>query len=115
MKYMSTSACRVTLRFVISTGLLLTISWGGGVAASAASPSENATPAPASSPHPFAGETAWIAYQTNRNGSEGIWLIHPDGTDDHQVATDAPGEQVLPDWSPDGTRLVFATRGGETE
>ena len=76
---------------------------------------QDATPAPAASPHPFAGETAWIAYNSERSGSPGIWLIHPDGTDDHQVATDVPGGHLLPDWSPDGTRLAFTTRGGETE
>jgi len=26
-----------------------------------------------------------------------------------------PGEQLLPNWSPDGTHLVFTTRGGTTE
>lgn len=59
----------------------------------------------------FAGDEHWIAYQTDRGGSEGIWLIHPDGTEDHQVATDLSGGQLLPDWSPDGTRVAFATRG----
>jgi hypothetical protein len=44
-----------------------------------------------------------------------VWLIHPDGTEDHQIATDVPGEQLLPNWSPDGTHLVFTTRGGTTE
>jgi Tol biopolymer transport system component len=71
---------------------------------------------------PFAGETAWIAYQTDRTGHGGVWLIHPDGTGDHQVAADVLEEQHLPDWSPDGKRIVFATRvslaalmDGETE
>jgi Tol biopolymer transport system component len=64
---------------------------------------------------PFAGETAWIAYQTFRGGHEGVWLIHPDGTGDHQIATDVFGWQLLPDWSPDGTRIAFTTRGGATE
>ena len=65
-------------------------------------------------PHPFAGNTTWIAYQTNRSGSEGVWLIHPDGTDDHQI--NANGMTVLlPDWSPDGKRLAVASRGGDTE
>ena len=66
-------------------------------------------------PHAFAGEKAWIAYQTDRSGSEGVWLVHPDGTEDHQIAQDAGGAQLLPDWSPDGSRLVFKTRGGSTE
>jgi WD40 repeat protein len=64
---------------------------------------------------PFAGETAWIAYQTFRGGHEGVWLIHPDGTGDHRIATDVDGWQMLPDWSPGGTRLVFTIRGGDTE
>jgi Tol biopolymer transport system component len=64
---------------------------------------------------PFAGETAWIAYQTFRGVHEGVWLIHPDGTGDHRIATDVDGWQMLPDWSPDGTRIAFATRGGATE
>lgn len=66
--------------------------------------------------HPFAGETAWIAYQTNRGGSEGVWLIHPDGTDDHQIAEDFAGDLKYANWSPDGTRLVMTSRNtGGTE
>jgi Tol biopolymer transport system component/TRAP-type C4-dicarboxylate transport system substrate-binding protein len=66
------------------------------------------------SPESFAGETVWIVYQSDRSGSEGVWLIHPDGTEDHQM--NANGMTVLlPDWSPDGKRLVVASRGGETE
>jgi len=64
--------------------------------------------------HPFAGDMFWIAYQTNRSGSEGVWLIHPDGTEDHQIAAGGP-TMLLPDWSPDGKHLVVASRGGETE
>jgi len=63
----------------------------------------------------FAGDERWIAYQTDRGGSEGIWLVHPDGSDDHRIATDLSGEQLLPDWSPDGTHLAFTTRGGPSE
>ena len=37
---------------------------------------QEATPSPAPNSHPFAGETAWIAYYSG----EGIGLIHPDGT-----------------------------------
>lgn len=68
----------------------------------------------AAAQHPFAGETAWIAYQTNKAG-ESTWLIHPDGTEDHQVAPDFSGSLILPNWSPDGQRLVMTSRGGSTE
>ena len=53
------------------------------------------------SPETLAGDTAWIAYQTNQSGSEGVWLIHPDRTEDHQIATNGL-TVLLPDWSPGG-------------
>lgn len=76
-------------------------------------PSPSASVPTSSAPHPLAGEGAWIAYQTIKGGGEGVWLIHPDGTDDHEVALDVPGEHLHPDWSPDGTRLVLESRAGE--
>lgn len=63
----------------------------------------------------LADHHTWIAYQSNQTGPEGIWLIHPDGTENHNVAADVPGEEKYGNWSPDGTHLVFTTRGGETE
>ncbi len=66
-------------------------------------------------PNPFAGDVSWLAYQTNRTGGESVWLVHPDGKDDHPLDPDVPDDFLLPDWSPDGSKLVFTTRGGETE
>jgi Tol biopolymer transport system component len=120
---MSTSACRVNLRGVMRIGLLLAITLA--FAPIRSSPDASATVSraeatPASTPHPFAGEPAWLAYQTYRTGADGvdatgIGLIHPDGTDDHPIATSVHEEQHLPDWSPDGMRLAFTVRGGKTE
>jgi Tol biopolymer transport system component len=63
------------------------------------------------SAHPLAGETAWLAYQSGRDGPEKVWLIHPDGSDDHEVATNVRGGHIHPDWSPDGKQLVITSRG----
>ena len=62
-----------------------------------------------------ASTTARVYLDRAQVGDEGTWLIHPDGTEDHQIAAEFPGVLILPDWSPDGQRLVMASRGGETE
>ena len=89
----------------------ITMAWAGSVAIS---------PQPASAGIGAQGDRPWIAYQTGFHtttgwGPDGIWLVHPDGSGDHQVATGVHDGQVLPDWSPDGSRLAFSTRGGDTE
>ena len=83
-------------------------------ARSAAEVEATESASPSASPHPFAGEDAWIAYQTNR-GRESIWLIHPDGTDDHEVGLAVPGEHHHPDWSPDGNQLVISSYAAAEE
>lgn len=87
-------------------------------AGNASTPAKSADPSgipaesagPSGTPHPFAGSEAWIAYQSSRNGGEGVWLVHPDGADDHEVALDVPGLHLHPDWSPDGSQLVISSR-----
>ncbi len=59
----------------------------------------------------------WVAFQTSlRNGQfgdDGVFLVRPDGTDQHEVATAIPGEHIHPDWSSDGHSLVFAGLAGD--
>jgi Tol biopolymer transport system component len=72
---------------------------------------------PKTPPAAVATTQPWIAYQTLSDGgqTETVRLMHEDGSDDHRIGQGVNAEQVLPDWSPDGKRLAFATRGGEHE
>ncbi|MGH7630419.1 MAG: TolB family protein [Gemmatimonadales bacterium] len=47
-----------------------------------------------------------IAFATDRDGNFEIYAMNPDGTGLTRV-TDHPARDVDPDWSPDGSRIVF--------
>lgn len=59
----------------------------------------------------------WIAYQWIAPAGDGIFLVRPDGTGNHQLVADMTGSEIHPDWSPDGSRLAFVrqTLEGKTE
>lgn len=108
-------ATRFGARLRLSLVVLLAglVAWGAGGMAGAQTPA-NGTPVAA--PHLFAGNQAWIVYQTGgADGFDHLGLIRPDGREDHAIMVGRQGGQLLPDWSPDGRRLVFTSRGGETE
>jgi Tol biopolymer transport system component len=66
----------------------------------------------------FAGENGKIAYRSyNRDdGGGGIYVMNPDGSGQTHVANTGGGPEVqppgsadiLPSWSPDGTKIAFA-------
>lgn len=69
-----------------------------------------ATPTP--DPAVLPGEP-WLAFQGDVGGPYGVRLVRPDGSDQFFPTGTADGrEQLHPDWSPDGLRLVFSTMGG---
>ncbi len=58
-------------------------------------------------PHP-----GWNDYPESTR----IWIIGADGTGLHELATPATSDAADPDWSPDGSRIVYADAGfRETE
>ena len=94
--------------------LLLAACGSGGEdgAAEETSTTTTAKPTTTTAPEP---DGPLIAYQTNRGGEEGVWLVGRDGEGDRRIGADALEEQGLPDWFPDGQRIVLTTRGGPTE
>jgi len=53
----------------------------------------------------------WIAFQ---GVSLGITMIRPDGSGSHAILDDLPGDQLHPDWSPDGGQLAFTQADDRT-
>jgi TolB protein len=58
-------------------------------------------------PSPVAAARGWLAYQSvGANGSDGVFLVRTDGSNDHEILTDLPGNRAHPDFSRDGKRLA---------
>ena len=61
------------------------------------------------------GEWGRIAFVSNREGNNDIYLMRPDGTDVVNI-TNHPASDRLPSWSWDGSKIAFqSTRNGNTE
>ncbi len=54
----------------------------------------------------FSPDGSLIAYVSGPPGSSHIWVMNSDGSNKRQVTSDA-GMQAWPEWSPDGSRLVY--------
>src|SRR6266705_1593495 len=60
----------------------------------------------------FSPDGQWIAFLSDREGSENIWIMHPDGTGVKQVSKDPNNEFTSPGWAPDGKYLYYAAKLG---
>jgi Tol biopolymer transport system component len=59
----------------------------------------------------FSPDGKWIAFLSDREGSENIWIMHPDGSEVKQVSKDPNNEFASPSWSPDGN-YIFVSKAG---
>jgi tricorn protease len=54
-----------------------------------------------------------IAYISDADGEEEIWLVNQDGTGEpEQITRGGTAMRYAPEWSPDGSRLAFGDKGG---
>ena len=71
---------------------------GSGSGTTSAGPSSTAAP-----PALVAGAKGWLAYQSiSSRGPDGVYLVRVDGSADHEIVTDVPGQRLHPDFSRDG-------------
>jgi len=59
----------------------------------------------------FSPDGQWIAFLSDREGSENIFIVKPDGSDVKQVSKDPNTEFASPSWSPDG-QYIFVSKAG---
>jgi hypothetical protein len=94
---------RHALRLVLGLVLLDGVACSSP-SASEAPPSEPSAASTQPSEAPAVGDgQEWIVFQ---GAPPGLSLIQPDGAGNH-VILGPPGDQVHPDWSPDGSRIAY--------
>src|SRR5438445_10028806 len=57
----------------------------------------------------FSPDGQWIAFISDREGSENIWIMHPDGTGVKQVSKDPNNDFTSPSWAPGG-KYIFVSK-----
>src|SRR2546423_814217 len=59
----------------------------------------------------FSPDGKWIAFISDREGSENIWIMHPDGSEVKQVSKDGNAEFASPVWAPD-ENYIYVSKAG---
>src|SRR4028118_492387 len=102
------------MRLALGLGMLLLLL--GVVTACGRDEAAEKKPNPES---PIASEPGWLAYQYQTDPDDyfsiKVHLVRVDGSNDHAVATHLPGAIRHPDFSPDGSRLVFDQLSSEAD
>lgn len=59
----------------------------------------------------YSPDGKWIAFISDREGSENVWIMHPDGGGVKQVSKDPNNDFTSPSWAPDGS-YIFVSKAG---
>lgn len=55
----------------------------------------------------------WIAFVSDRDGGDNLWIARRDGTDARSLTSEDRSRIVSPEWTPDGDYIVVSQRGSE--
>jgi len=98
---------RIELTLSILT-LLVVLTWAGACT----TPAPSATPGKDGFPQWDPSGTR-IAFSSDRDGVEGIYVISSEGTDVVRLTPDPGSTEFWPVWSPDGTQIAVSSIRGE--
>ena len=58
----------------------------------------------------FSPDGQWIAFISDREGSENVWIMKADGSEPRQLSKDEQAAFASPAWSPDGQYVIVSRR-----
>jgi Tol biopolymer transport system component len=56
----------------------------------------------------FSPDGKWIAFLSDRDGGENVWIMKPDGSDAKQLSKETWSDFVSPSWTPDGNFVLVS-------
>ena len=57
----------------------------------------------------------WLAFISDRSGSNNLWIVKPDGSDARKLSDDSHWGAISPAWMPDSQFIVVTRRGVKNE
>ena len=63
----------------------------------------------------YSPDGKWIAFISDRDGSENVWIIRSDGTEPRKLSKEKRASFLSPTWTPDSQYVLVSKGGRETE